>query len=278
MILLAILTRFVYDTGVKKRGEDEMLKIERQNIVEKELKKHGCILVPELSNLLNCSEETVRRDLKEMESAGKLTRTHGGAYLVEKYDKSYPTGLRKAILRDSKEKLAACAIRHIAENEVIMLDSSTTCLVLAEVILQAGLHVTLITNSLAICDLCNDYDADIDLVCLGGELRKRSSAFVGYHATEMISRYCADKAFISCPKVTLEQGMSDNNLKEAKVRETMLDCSKERILLMDYTKFDESANVRFGALEKINVLVTDAKLTPVWMTYAKENNIVIENA
>ena len=64
-----------------------MLKIERHNIIDQEIRKQGFVLVPGLSELLCCSEETIRRDLKEMEKAGKLVRTHGGAYLIEKYDK-----------------------------------------------------------------------------------------------------------------------------------------------------------------------------------------------
>ena len=76
-----------------------MLKIDRQTAIEQELTKNGSVLIPNLSKQLQCSEETIRRDLKELESIGKLTRTHGGAYLMDKYDKSYPTKLRKCITR-----------------------------------------------------------------------------------------------------------------------------------------------------------------------------------
>ena len=128
-----------------------MLKIERQNLIDQDLRKAGYVLVPELSEKLRCSEETVRRDLREMEIAGKLVRTHGGAYLVEKYDKGYPIELRKSYLQHTKERMAAAAVSIIQENDMVMLDSSTTCLTIAEAILALDLTVTLITNSLAIC-------------------------------------------------------------------------------------------------------------------------------
>ena len=105
-----------------------MVKFERQNVIERELARQGFVLVPAMSELLRCSEETVRRDLKEMEREGKLTRTHGGAYLLDQYDKSYPTALRKTYMHQTKSKLARLAMQYIRENEVIMLDSSTTCL------------------------------------------------------------------------------------------------------------------------------------------------------
>ena len=66
-----------------------MLKIERFARIEEELKKKGSLEIPSLSQMLGCSEETVRRDLRELESVGKLNRIRGGAYLSDKYDKTY---------------------------------------------------------------------------------------------------------------------------------------------------------------------------------------------
>ena len=138
-----------------------MLKIERHNLIDQEIRKQGYVLVPDLSGLLGCSEETIRRDLKEMEKAGKLVRTHGGAYLVEKYDKGYPIELRKSYLQHTKERLAEAAMAELKENDVIMLDASTTCLTIAEAILNHRMQVTLITNSLAICKLFADTNSDV---------------------------------------------------------------------------------------------------------------------
>ena len=56
-----------------------MLKIDRQTIIQQELAKNGSVLIPALSEMLHCSEETIRRDLRELEASGRLTRTHGGA-------------------------------------------------------------------------------------------------------------------------------------------------------------------------------------------------------
>lgn len=194
-----------------------MLKIDRQTAIEQELAKNGSVLIPALSQLLQCSEETIRRDLRELEAGGKLTRTHGGAYLMEKYDKSYPTKLRKIYFQDVKSQMARCAFQYVKENDVLMLDSSTTCLELARLLVEEKYNVTIITNSLLICELCSERLSNINLVCLGGTFRRRTSSFTGYHTTDILAGYHADKAFISCPKITPEQGLSDNHLNEAKV-------------------------------------------------------------
>ena len=96
-----------------------MLKIERQNIIDQEINKQGFVLVPAMSEMLKCSEETIRRDLKEMESQGRLMRTHGGAYLIENFDKTYPTNLRKAYYHQTKDCLARRAIEHMQENDIV---------------------------------------------------------------------------------------------------------------------------------------------------------------
>ncbi len=226
-----------------------MLKIERHNIIEQEIRKQGFVLVPGLSALLACSEETIRRDLKEMEQAGKLVRTHGGAYLVEKYDKGY-----------------------------IMLDASTTCLSIAEMILARGISVTLITNSLAVFTLCSEANSNVNLIGVGGTFRRRTSSFADPNTVEALRGYYADKAFISCPKLSPEFGLSDNHISEANVRKQMLKNAQKRFLVVDHTKFEGTANILFDGLESIDVLITDQKLPEEWESFAQRHGIELRYA
>ncbi|MCR5089326.1 MAG: DeoR/GlpR family DNA-binding transcription regulator [Oscillospiraceae bacterium] len=252
-----------------------MLKIERQNLIDQEIRKAGFVLVPGLSELLNCSEETIRRDLREMETCGKLVRTHGGAYLVEKYDKSYPIELRKSYLQHTKERLAETAVLEIQENDVVMLDSSTTCISIAELILRLGMNVTLITNSLAICNLFSEANSNVNLIGVGGTFRRRTSSFADPNTIEAIRHYYADKAFISCPKVSAEFGLSDNHISEANVRKQMLKNAQRKILVVDHTKFEGNANVLFEGLEDMDLIITDQHLEPEFETFAEKRGIEV---
>ena len=255
-----------------------MLKIERHNIIEQEIRKQGFVLVPGLSALLACSEETIRRDLKEMEQAGKLVRTHGGAYLVEKYDKGYPLELRKSYLQHTKERLAEAAIASIQENDVIMLDASTTCLSIAEAILARGICVTLITNSLAVFTLFSEANSNVNLIGVGGTFRRRTSSFADPNTVEALRGYYADKAFISCPKLSPEFGLSDNHISEANVRKQMLKNAQKRFLVVDHTKFEGTANILFEGLESVDVLITDQKLPEEWESFAQRHGIELRYA
>ena len=252
-----------------------MLKIERHNVIDQEIRKQGFVLVPGLSELLGCSEETIRRDLKEMEKAGKLVRTHGGAYLVEKYDKGYPIELRKSYLQHTKERLAAAASELIRENDVIMLDASTTCLAIAAAILARGLTVTLVTNSLEVCRLFEETTTNINLICVGGTFRRRTMSFADPNTAEALRRYYADKAFISCPKVSAEFGLSDNHISEANVRKQMLRNAQMKVLVADHTKFEGNANILFEGMEDLNVIITDQRLPEELESFAAKRKIEI---
>jgi DeoR/GlpR family transcriptional regulator of sugar metabolism len=253
-----------------------MKKEERQNHIRNMLNSTGTVTVNEIMQELSVSDMTVRRDLSEMAQQGLLIRTHGGAYLVEKYDKSYPTNLRKAYLSRTKDKMAQIALSYIQDNEVIMLDSSTTCMALFEAAVQSQKPLTIITNSLQIMSYCDDNNTNINLICVGGTFRKRTSSCADQHTVDMLRNFRADRAFISCPKLTIEYGLSDNHNSEARVRESMLKQSKFGVVIADHTKFDESANILFNGLEDLDLIITDQKFGEDWEEYTDRMGIKVE--
>ena len=145
-----------------------MLKIDRHKLLEEELHTYGSILISTMSQKLDCSEETIRRDLKELEAQNKLKRIHGGAFLPEADDKGAPVQLRETFFSEEKKRLAAYTIDNfIQNNDTIFLDCSTTCLALAKEIVQQNLSVTMITNSLRIFDLFSNQFSKVKLIALG---------------------------------------------------------------------------------------------------------------
>lgn len=253
-----------------------MLKIDRQNFIENELKKKGSVLISELSGRLDCSEETIRRDLKEMESENKLKRIHGGAFLPEKYDKGVPIRLRETFLVEEKQRMVGFAIKSIKENDVIMLDSSTTCLKLAQAIFDLGIAVTIITNSFKICDAFSQCNSPAHVISTGGTLYTKNCSFIGYKALDTLESFVADKAFISCPYIDIKYGLSDNNQDAAMVRKTMLNQSIEKCIIADHTKFSNVSTVAFYNLKEIHTIITDEPLSKEWMEQCREFQIDVQ--
>ncbi|MBO1265426.1 DeoR/GlpR transcriptional regulator [Proteiniclasticum sp. SCR006] len=254
-----------------------MLKIDRHKFIIGELNKYGSILISDLSTQLSVSEETIRRDLKELESSGILKRIHGGAFLPEKDDKGAPVEIRETIFSKEKEALSSFVLKnYIKESDTIILDCSTTCLKLAQLIFNTNMKVTIITNSHRISHLFTKQSTQVKLIVIGGEFRHRSNSFVGYQATDSLLYYFADKAFISSPAIDLKLGLLDNNFKESRVRKTMLDQAKQHILIADHTKFFDSAEFVIADLNNIETIVTDKKLSAEWLDVLNNKNIKLD--
>ena len=159
---------------------------------------------------------------------------------------------------------------------MVMLDSSTTCLTIAEAILALDLTVTLITNSLAICNLFADRNSNVNLVGIGGVFRRRTSSFADPNTVEALHHFYADKVFISCPKLSAEQGLSDNHISEANVRRQMLKSAKMKILVVDHTKFEGTANHLFEGLENVDLVITDQRVPESFEAFAARRQIQIQ--
>ena len=251
-----------------------MLKFERQRYIENEINKKGSVTISELSKVLEVSEETIRRDLKELEMFNKLIRTHGGAYISEVEDKGIPIELRAKFLSNEKELMADFIVKNIInENETILLDSSTTCYTLAKKIVLEDLKITIATNSLRIATLFESKPENTQLIMLGGKFRKRSSSFIGYPATNSINKLLADKCFISCPAIDITHGLLDNNQFEAQIRLSMILPSAKVYLVADHTKFSDSAEHIITSLSKVNSIITDKYPIPEWENLFNEMEI-----
>lgn len=252
-----------------------MLSVERKKIIKNELLNCGSILVSEMSKKLACSEETIRRDLKALETNGKIKRVHGGAFLSTPEDRGLPAHIRQTLLLEEKQRIADYTLTHfINENDTIMLDSSTTCVTFAKKLFESNVPVTLITNSLLIFRAYNEYpNLDAKLIGIGGSYRQRAYSFVGYETTYSISRYRADKCFISSSAIDPQHGLVDNSSNECHVRKMFLNQSKLHYLLADHTKFSDTADYIIANLDSINAVVVDIPLPIEWAHILKSHNV-----
>lgn len=253
-----------------------MLKHQRHRIIEEELNTHGSVLISKMSVKLNCSEETIRRDLKDLEMQNKLIRTHGGGYLPDSEDKGIPTPLREVLLAEEKERMASYICNNmIIENDVIMLDCSTTCLTLAKQIFNSKKKVTIITNALRIFNLFDTQRPQVNLIAIGGSFKKISHSFSGSQAIDSISNYMANKLFISPPAVDITHGLLDNTLEESRIRQSFMEHSQQKILVADHTKFSDSGNFIIAGLENLDTIVTDKTLSSAWEKTLKKYSLPI---
>jgi DeoR/GlpR family transcriptional regulator of sugar metabolism len=234
----------------------------------------GSILISDICQQLDCSSETIRRDLTELEEQGFAKKIYGGAYLPDEFDKSVPVSLRNTFFNEEKTKIAKLAIEFIEEGDTIFLDASSTCRKLAETIIQGKRHITIITNSIDIIN-CYQKNADERIICLGGYLNLTNRAFQGIQTLSALGSYTVNKAFISCPSVEYDYGLTDNSMEAAAIRKSMMEHSRENFLIADHTKFNSHSTFVISDFSRIKTIVTDSELSGKWKQFCKANDMTL---
>lgn len=211
--------------------------------------------VQELSHYLDVSESTIRRDLKELEDEKLLRRTHGGAVSLQSvnFEPTYSEKEDKLLLE--KEAIAKKAAELIAEKDTILLDSGTTTFQLARQ-LKAFTKLTVVTNSMLIAQELEDHPA-IEIVLVGGTLRKETLALVGPIADQAFNLIRVDKAFVGTNALDLEEGLTTPNLIEAATKRKMIQTAKQVILLTDHSKVGKVTFAKVADLNEIDVCIID---------------------
>lgn len=269
IVLMLYVTLNVY---LYKEGFENMHKFERLQIIEKLLEEKGSVVISKLSDMFKVTEETIRNDLAELQDANKIKRVRGGAYLIETVDNEVPISIRNEMLQEEKQKISQNCMPYINHGDTIALDSSTTASTLANLIKESDLSITVITNSFIVGNILMDVKS-INLIILGGNLRRKSNSLIGHLTNESIKNYVIDKAFISCSGVTLPNGPTDMNEQEAKIRQSLVFASKKTFLLTDNTKFSYSTPYLIADFNAIDYIIADQNVTKEWQEFLKEKKV-----
>lgn len=240
-----------------------MLAIERRNLILEKLQEEKRVVVSELSQIFQVTEETIRRDLEKLEKEGIVTKSYGGAVLNENHNIDLPFNVRKNRNVDGKMKIARLISEMIADGDQIMLDASSTAVFIAKQI-KTKQNISLITNSIEILVELSDV-SDWNILSTGGAMKEGSLALVGPQAETMLRSYYVDKAIISCKGLDLLKGITDSNEVHAQTKKTMWESAAKKILAVDHTKFDKISFSRIGALEALTAVVTDEKPEGKWL-------------
>jgi DeoR/GlpR family transcriptional regulator of sugar metabolism len=227
----------------------------RQEIAEA-LRSTGSVTVAEVESRFGISPMTARRDLDELERRGLVRRTHGGAILPSTSGHEDSFSRRLKVAAEAKERLAEVAVARMAPRETVFLDSSTTSYFVARQIVETGLAATVLTNSLPVMELVfNEGGANLELIGMGGALRRLTRSFVGPFAARTVQGHFADRLFLSAKGLTANGMMTDADALEAEVKRTMIAQAGESTLLVDSSKLSVRGLSLIGSvLELSNVL------------------------
>jgi DeoR/GlpR family transcriptional regulator of sugar metabolism len=252
-----------------------MFAIERRNEIVALLNEQKSVLVQEVAALLGVTEETIRRDLKELEGLGMLIRTHGGAVLVDDSKSEVSLAIREGINISGKDLIGKAAAKMVNDGDTIILDASTSALFVAKN-LKDKKAITVITNAEKVVLELAGSD-EITVISTGGTLRHQSLSYVGQAAEDALYKYYANKVFFSCKGFIPTRGLTDSNEQEAAIRRLMIKCSEQVFFLCDHTKFGKVGYVTTAELAEIDLIFVDQSLPEGWQTEITARGVVVRN-
>lgn len=241
-----------------------LLPPERHERITRTLLSDGAVSVHGLADQLAVTQETIRRDLDQLESAGRLKRIHGGAVASaapSRAEESLQHRLGQHTVEKQAIARAALNLLPPAAGGSLIIDSGTTTEALADLLAEhtsdeRAAQRFLITNSVPIAHKLSRTGA-VDVEMLGGNIRGVTGAAVGQQTTAALARRRADVAFIGTNGIDAAFGLSTPDAEEAAVKTALIRAARTRVVLADSSKLGQSSLVQFAALEEIDVLITD---------------------
>jgi DeoR/GlpR family transcriptional regulator of sugar metabolism len=211
----------------------------------------GSSHVSDLAQSFGVSEMTVRRDLRELASAGKLERVRGGAVNARGEPPFEETVVERF---DAKNRIGAAAAALVRDGQTVMIDIGTTTLQAAQHL--HGRPITVVTTSLAVYEELVPDDA-IELLLPGGVVRRNYRSLVGVLAEDSLRQLKADVLFLGTSAVDARLSVWDSTMVEVPIKRAMIDAAERVVLLADAAKFAMSGIVRVCAAGDIDHIVTD---------------------
>ncbi|RMG28274.1 MAG: DeoR/GlpR transcriptional regulator [Bacteroidetes bacterium] len=248
-----------------------MLKEERHAYILQRLSARQKVLTSSLSEELSVSEDTIRRDLKELADNGQLRKVHGGALPPSHNPYAYRD--REVYALESKIKIAEKARSLIQDGQVVLMDGGTTNLELVKRLPQ-DLHATFFTNSLPVAVQLSGHP-HIEVIFAGGKLLKDAQATIGLEVVHLFSEIRADICILGTRSLHHEAGITEINWEEAQVKRSLVQAAKKVVALVISEKIDTLQPYTVCDIKGLHTVVTELDTTDEILIPYKKRGIVL---
>jgi DeoR/GlpR family transcriptional regulator of sugar metabolism len=247
------------ESGQMETGDHrDVFARERQQHIARSVEEHGRVRVTDLADRFAVSEVTIRKDLRVLETEGRVVRAHGGALAPSRSRPERAFEVRERLQRSEKERIGTVAAALVIDGESIALDASTTALAMARSLKARGnwVHLTVITNGLRIASELAGHHG-ITVAMPGGFVRAEALSVVGPLGSGLLEQVNIQKAFMGAAGFTLETGLSDATDEEAQIKRLIVSAASEVVALIDHTKWGRAALATFCPTDRLTAVVTD---------------------
>jgi DeoR family transcriptional regulator of aga operon len=247
---------------------------QRHKMILAELEKEGYVKVIDLSDRLGVSAVTIRKDLTALEQKKMLFRNHGSVSLFSSLIGDRHIDEKEKMMVDEKLGIAEAASRLLERNDRIIIASGTTVLAFANKIGSFTEPLTVITASVKVSlSLC--YRQNIEVIQLGGAMRKNSASVIGYEAENFLNDLSCNKLFIGIDGLDIDFGLTTSNIDEAHLNKAMMRAAQKVIVLADSSKFGKRSFGKISDLDRVHQIITDANAPANAVQIIREKGIEV---
>ena len=248
-----------------------MLKEERFQYILKKLSEDQRVMLTTLSQDLDVSSYTVRRDLKELTDKGLLQAVRGGAVAHSPTPHHFHD--RLAYKQEEKKVIATKAASLLQDGQVVVFDSGTTALAIAS-ILPPELRITVVTNSFPVASVLESHP-HIEVLFAGGRLYKSAFTTTGHDTIRFFKNIRADIYFMGICSIHRTIGVTTINYEEAEVKKAIVEVSKRVIAITPHERIDTAEAFFICPLEMVDAIVTDDQGTDVATELLRDTGITV---
>jgi DeoR/GlpR family transcriptional regulator of sugar metabolism len=230
-----------------------MLKEERFQLILKQLSQDQKVHLAELSQILKVSEDTVRRDIKELADQGLLKSVRGGAVPHSPGPHHFRDRIEYG--NEKKQIIANKALSFLKDDQVVIFDGGTSAMLIAQA-LPKDIRLTVVTNSFPIASILEDHER-VEVLFAGGRLLKNSFVTIGNETIRFFRKFRADLCFLGICSIHSELGVTGPDYEESEVKQVMVESSREVIALSTVEKLGTAEAYYVCPANQLAAIITD---------------------
>jgi len=239
-----------------------MIVVHRRSKIKELLFHNKSVKVSDLVKEFNVSEETIRRDLNQLEREGLIQKNYGGAVLLEEIEHVSVPPVQQRTLQyfEEKDAIGRKAAELVSRRQIVILDAGSTTWCMARHLKNVE-DLTVVTNGINVADECS-HNEDANIFLLGGKLVKKSMSLVGPQAELELQKYNAHYVFLGTSGVSMKKGFTSSDIYEAEIKRAMINAGQKIVILADHSKFMRQALVSFSSLQDVDMVITSDLTDP----------------
>ena len=252
-----------------------MLQEERFIKIIEYLKEKGSARFPQIAEVAGVSENTVRKDLAELDKRKIISLVRGGAVWKKGDLTRGESQVRDIINREKKQELVKSLSRIVKNGQAVFMNGGTTNVEAAGFLAETYSRLTIISNNLTVLDMCRR-KKEFQLILAGGVYYEPENTVIGKQVEQDVAMYNADIAVLSVNSISLKKGITDFRMEESGIINAMIGNAEKAVAVADSSKFERVAHINVCPIRSISCFLTDSSMdSEVFAKYKKHGVEII---